>query len=70
MPQMDGREAVPRIRALPKGQQVPIVAFTGDTSAALSRELMAAGANKVVYKPMFPEAVLNCIEDCRQDTSA
>ncbi|MBV9468525.1 MAG: response regulator [Abitibacteriaceae bacterium] len=66
MPHMDGVEALQRIRALPNGQQVPIVVFTGDTSAALHRQLMAAGANTVVYKPMFPDVVLNCIEECRR----
>jgi len=70
MPQMNGVEAVQRIRALPNGRQVPTVALTGDTSAALYRKLTAAGANRVVYKPMFPEAVLDCIEECRQDVPA
>jgi CheY-like chemotaxis protein len=48
MPVMDGLEATARIRALPRGQAVPIVG----TSGAIDRmECLAAGMNDLMPKP-------------------
>lgn len=48
MPVMDGFEATARIRAMPRGQEIPIVGTTAGRDRA---ECMAAGMNDLMAKP-------------------
>jgi two-component system sensor histidine kinase/response regulator len=61
MPEMDGFEATRRIRALPAGRNLPIIAMT---AAALRQDQEAcrvAGMNAHVAKPIDPEALVQTL---------
>ncbi|MEM1381224.1 MAG: response regulator, partial [Pseudomonadota bacterium] len=62
MPVMDGVEATRRIRALsgPKAS-IPIVAVTADAFAAAREELLEAGADDYLAKPIKPEDLKRAI---------
>ena len=51
MPVMDGFEATPRIRALPHGDQVKIVALTASVFKERRKKILQAGCDGVVHKP-------------------
>lgn len=52
MPMMDGYEATRRIRALPDGASVPIVALTASAFEEDRSAILAAGCNDMVRKPL------------------
>ncbi|NBB97613.1 MAG: response regulator [Alphaproteobacteria bacterium] len=52
MPEMDGREATRRIRALPSGQDVPIIALTAHALQEEIEKIMAAGMDATLKKPL------------------
>ncbi len=51
MPVMDGYEAVRRIRRLPGGDQLPIVAITASAFRNQRPEILAAGCDDMIAKP-------------------
>jgi signal transduction histidine kinase/CheY-like chemotaxis protein len=51
MPVMDGYEATSRIRSLPGGEAVKIVAITASAFKQQRSDILAAGCDEVVYKP-------------------
>ena len=59
MPVMDGLEAIKRIRAT--DNQIPIIALTGSVLSQEKQMYMNGGANDVVEKPIFVEALLGKI---------
>ena len=59
MPEMDGREATRRIRALPGGAQVPIVALTAHAMPGDGAELLALGLTDYMTKPLRKQAILD-----------
>ena len=62
MPEMNGFDAVARIRKLPNGIKVPIIMFTayGDNEAQEKSTL--AGADLLLHKPILPQELLLRIE--------
>lgn len=52
MPVMDGEVATIAIRALPEGQDLPILALTADVSTDSRARLMAAGMSDYLTKPI------------------
>jgi signal transduction histidine kinase/DNA-binding response OmpR family regulator len=51
MPDMDGYEASRRIRTLPGGRTVKIVALTASAFREQEREILGAGCDQVLHKP-------------------
>lgn len=66
MPVMDGLEATRRIRELPQGKQVPILAMTANALTEDRIDCMNAGMDDFVTKPYNPEllfvVLLNWLE--------
>lgn len=62
MPEMDGREATRRIRAMAgPNQNVPIIAVTADTEDTDKAACRDAGMNAFVGKPIDPTRLLNTV---------
>jgi PAS domain S-box-containing protein len=61
MPVMDGLEAVRRIRRLPDGQAVKIVAVTASAFKEQQQELLAAGMDDYVSKPYRFGEIYDCL---------
>jgi PAS domain S-box-containing protein len=61
MPVMDGEEATRRIRQLPEGQTVKIVAVTASAFKEEQQELLDAGMNDFVHKPYRFDEIYGCL---------
>ena len=61
MPKMNGLEATRRIRALPGGREVKIVAVTASVFAEERREILAAGMDDILHKPYRPSEIFECL---------
>jgi PAS domain S-box-containing protein len=57
MPRIDGVEATRRIRALPQGRKVRIIALTGWGQDADRQRTRSAGMDDHIVKPVSPEAL-------------
>jgi len=55
MPELDGQEATRRIRALPQGAGLPILALTAAAMPEDREKCMAAGMDGHIAKPLEPE---------------
>ena len=62
MPVLDGLEATRRIRALDGGREVKIVALTASVFAEQRGEMLAAGMDEVLHKPLRPDEIFGCLE--------
>jgi len=58
MPVMDGREATRRIRELPGGSDVPIIAISASVFEEQLQEIIKAGASDFLRKPLREEELL------------
>ncbi len=61
MPVMDGLTATRKIRQLPGGDQVKIVALTASVFKDQRDEVMEAGSDDFVRKPYRPEELYDCM---------
>jgi CheY-like chemotaxis protein/signal transduction histidine kinase len=59
MPEMDGLEAMRRIRARPEWQQLPIIALTAKAMADDRDRCLQAGANDYIAKPIDVEKLVS-----------
>ncbi|MBI5177787.1 MAG: CBS domain-containing protein [Nitrospinae bacterium] len=62
MPEMDGMEALRKIREMPKYQTVPCIAFTAKTMKGERETILAAGFDHYIAKPFRPLDLLETIE--------
>lgn len=63
MPVMDGLEATRRIRALPGGKEVRIVAVTASAFQEQRAELLAVGMDDFIRKPFRAGEIYNCLAE-------
>jgi CheY-like chemotaxis protein len=64
MPKMDGYEAVERIRGMgTETAAVPIVMVTGDVTYDCSRRAAAAGANRLLHKPVSMKELFEAVRE-------
>ncbi len=61
MPGMDGLEATRRIRALPEGNRVPIIAMTAAVMEEDRERCRAVGMNDFVPKPVDPDELIRVL---------
>ncbi len=61
MPVMDGLEATRRIRALPRGNRVPIIAMTAAVMEEDRERCHAAGMDDFVPKPVDPDELIRVL---------
>lgn len=61
MPVMDGLEATRRIRALEGGDAVKVAALTASVFAEQRGEMLAAGMDDILHKPLQPREVFECM---------
>jgi len=61
MPVMDGYEATRRIRKLPGGQAVKILALTASAFKEETSDVLAVGCDELHYKPYFEQEILTAM---------
>lgn len=52
MPEMDGYEAIPKLKAVPQYQHIPIIAVTAQAMPGDREKCLAAGADDYISKPV------------------
>jgi len=72
MPGLNGYEACQRIRALPGGNDIVMIAVTGWGHDEARRNASEAGFDGLLVKPVRPEAILQLVDDvlARRNNSA
>jgi two-component system, cell cycle response regulator DivK len=63
LPGIDGYEVTRRLRALPEGRSVPIIAVTSYALSGDEQKALDAGCNAYVTKPYSPRALLAKIRE-------
>lgn len=62
LPDINGLEVLKRIRAHPRGKDVPVIAITSYAMSGDREKLMAAGCTAYIEKPIDPILVIGQIE--------
>jgi CheY-like chemotaxis protein len=69
MPVMGGLEAARKLRFLPNGRTVPVIALTADVRPAVVEDCRDAGMVAHVGKPFDPARLLALIEEHIHDAT-
>lgn len=66
MPKVDGKEATRRIRTIEAdlGTHVEIIALTAHAMNGDKEEILAAGLDQYLTKPLRKDAIFGAIENC------
>ncbi len=62
LPDIDGSDLITRLRQLPMGDGVPIIAFSGLMSKIEEARAVRAGFTDYLFKPVQPERLLEVVE--------
>lgn len=70
MPQMDGVETLSRLRAMPGGQDTPVIVITADALARDEARYLAAGMDGYIPKPVDKTRLIKTCVDALRDGRA
>ena len=62
MPRLNGVEAAQKIRTEPTGQQIPIIFVTASAFSHEKEQLLSAGVNEILLKPLNVNTLLHSLE--------
>ena len=62
MPEMDGYEAIKRIREIPQFENLPIIALTAKAMKEDREKCMEVGASDYIAKPIDPDQLISLIK--------
>ena len=63
MPEMDGYEAIPKLRQITGLAHIPIIAVTAQAMAGDREKCIAAGANDYISKPIDVDRMLSVLNE-------
>lgn len=63
MPNMDGIECTRAIRANPMWRELPIIAMTADLVGPQQAQIINAGANDLLHKPLQQDSLIRCLAE-------
>jgi CheY-like chemotaxis protein len=63
MPEMDGYEAIPRIRQIQGKEHIPIIAVTAQAMMGDKEKCIAAGADDYIAKPIDVDRLLSLLKE-------
>ncbi len=63
MPEIDGYEAIPKIRQIKGKENIPIIAVTAQAMVGDKEKCLAAGANDYLSKPIDVDKLLSILKE-------
>jgi CheY-like chemotaxis protein len=63
MPELDGYEAIPKIRQIKGKEHIPIIAVTAQAMMGDKEKCIAAGANDYISKPIDVDKLLSILNE-------